>query len=76
MGGEQHLEVVGGEGDDVEEEGGHVHCQQVAQDSPSQGDLHNYKVIVGVHGRVLDIVLGRVDCAMVDHILWSQHHKY
>ena len=39
MGGEQHLEVVGGEGDDVEKQGGHVHCEQVAQDPPSQGDL-------------------------------------
>ena len=34
-----HLEVVGGEGDDVEKQGGHVHCEQVAQDPPSQGDL-------------------------------------
>ena len=29
-GGEQHLEVVGGEGDDVEEEGGHINRQQAA----------------------------------------------
>ena len=76
MGGEQHLEVVGGEGDDVEEDGGHVHSQQVAQDPPSQGDLDDYKVVVGVHGRVLDKVLGQVDCTMVNDMLWGQHHKY
>ena len=45
---EEGLEVVCGVTDDVEENGGHVYCHEVAQKSSSQDDRHLDRVVPGV----------------------------
>ena len=66
----RHLEVVGGEGDDVEEEGGHVDRHEGAEEPPAETEAHGDAAVSLrlVYSLFLDIILGKVYWATVDNI--------
>ena len=66
----RHLEVVGGKGDDVEEQGRHIDSHQGAQQTPAEAEAHGDTAVrLGlVYSLLFYIILGKVYWSSVYNI--------